>query len=151
VELCARHASYEGAPFPGEGSLERLRTALFSDPPKVWGFVAEVQGAIVGYATCTLDFSTWRAAPYLHLDCLFLEPAHRNRGLGAALMRLVAGQAAALGCRTLEWQTPAWNVRGARFYQRLGARSSQKLRFSWSLDGAFEGTPAPPPDPRRAG
>ena len=75
----------------------------------------------MGYATCTRDFSTWKAAEYLYVDCLFINPGYRDAGLGAEMMRIIARNASQLGCATLEWQTPAWNRNAARFYERLGA------------------------------
>jgi GNAT superfamily N-acetyltransferase len=132
VRLCAEHAVYEKAQFSPEGKADRLRSALFAGVPRLWCFVAEAGGSIVGYATCTRDFSTWKAADYLYMDCLFIDPEYRNAGLGTEMMRVIARRAGALGCATLEWQTPAWNASALRFYERLGARASDKLRFCWT-------------------
>lgn len=38
------------------------------------------------------------------------------------------------GMPRIEWQTPAWNARAARFYERLGARALPKLRFAVAAD-----------------
>ena len=132
VRLCAEHAAYEDFAFQRDGKTDLLSRAIFSAEPRLWCFVAEVDGAIAGYATCTRDFSTWRAADYLHLDCLYVAPEFRKAGIGAAMMRVVSRHAAALGCATVEWQTPSWNSDAARFYQRLGAEATEKLRFAWS-------------------
>jgi GNAT superfamily N-acetyltransferase len=37
------------------------------------------------------------------------------------------------GCFELQWQTPSWNEGAIRFYQRLGARSTSKERFTLPL------------------
>ena len=132
VRLCAEHAAYEKSAFHRDGKSDPLSRVLFSAEPRLWCFVAEVDGAIAGYATCTRDFSTWKAADYLHLDCLYVAPEFRKAGIGAAMMRVVSRHAAALGCATVEWQTPSWNSDAARFYQRLGAEATEKLRFAWS-------------------
>jgi GNAT superfamily N-acetyltransferase len=94
--------------------------------------VAEADGAIAGYATCTRDFSTWRAAEYLHMDCLYVAPGFRNAGIGGEMMRALSRHAGALGCATVEWQTPAWNADAVRFYERLGAEATEKMRFAWA-------------------
>lgn len=66
------------------------------------------------------------------MDCLFVDPGYRNVGLGTEMMEVSAQRAGALGCATLEWQTPAWNANAARFYPRLGAHAGGKLRFCWT-------------------
>ena len=81
VKLCSEHARFEKANFSPEGKAERLSSAIFTAVPRLWCFVAESRGSIVGYATCTKDFSTWGAADFLHMDCLYLDPAHRNAGI----------------------------------------------------------------------
>src|SRR5262249_15257000 len=70
VRLCADHAEYEKGGFERDGKTEALREVLFAGVPRLWCFVAEADGAIVSYASGTRDFSTWRGADYLHLDCL---------------------------------------------------------------------------------
>jgi len=132
VRLCADHAEYEKAGFERDGKTEALREVLFAGVPRLWCFVAEADGAIVSYASGTRDFSTWRGADYLHLDCLYVAPEFRGAGIGAEMMRVVSRHATALGCSTLEWQTPAWNTEAARFYRRLGAEGTEKLRFAWN-------------------
>ena len=131
VKLCSEHARFEKSSFSPEGKAYRLSGALFAGVPRLWCFVAECGGSVVGYATCTKDYSTWRAADFLHMDCLYLEPAYRNSGVGTEMMHRIARHAAALDCATVEWQTPAWNANAARFYQNLGATSSEKVRFRW--------------------
>lgn len=85
----------------------------------------------MGYATWSLELSTWRAAEYVHVDCLYLREGCRGQGIGRSLMEAIAQRASALGATHLEWQTPEWNESAARFYESLGARSSAKRRFTW--------------------
>ena len=131
VKLCSEHARFEKANFSPEGKAERLSSAIFTAVPRLWCFVAESRGSIVGYATCTKDFSTWGAADFLHMDCLYLDPVHRNAGIGTEMMRRISWHADALNCATVEWQTPVRNSNATVFYQKLGATSSEKVRFLW--------------------
>lgn len=131
VRLCAAHAAFERAALPEPGLRERLAVALFGARPRATCFVSEIEGRVEGYATCALEFSTWKGAEYLHLDCLFVEAGRRGHGVGRRLVDAVARHAATLGIAHLEWQTPAWNADAARFYERLGATAAGKLRFSW--------------------
>jgi GNAT superfamily N-acetyltransferase len=87
--------------------------------------------ALVGYATWSLECSTWRAAEHAHLDCLYLEEGSRGRGLGRALLERIAVRAAQRGATHVEWQTPDWNAGAIRFYERLGAVGRNKKRFTW--------------------
>jgi len=129
VTLCAAHAAYERTPFVEDGHERRWAAVFFGGRPRAWCLVVEDEGALVGYATWSLEFSTWSGAEYVHVDCLYLEPGHRGRGLGRSLMLAIAGHSSAEG-RTLEWQTPAWNTDAVRFYRRLGADGAAKIRFS---------------------
>jgi GNAT superfamily N-acetyltransferase len=129
VALCSDHARFERASHEVDGKEAALQTALFGDRPRLTAWVAIVQGKTVGFATATEDFSTWAAAPFLHMDCLFVREAHRGGGLGAALLHAVAGYARDRGLGELQWQTPAWNLDAGRFYQRHGAIAAPKLRF----------------------
>jgi GNAT superfamily N-acetyltransferase len=131
VRLCEELAAFERAEFCPDGKTEGLSRALFATVPQLWGFVVDVEGVVVGYATCTRDFSTWRAADYLHLDCLYLLPAHRRIGIGRQVMRAITRLAAVLRCATVEWQTPIWNEDATHFYERLGATFRIKARFNW--------------------
>ncbi len=41
----------------------------------------------------------------------------------------IASLAYRLGCVNVQWQTPVWNERAIRFYQRLGGEGKEKVRF----------------------
>lgn len=135
AELAAQHAAYERAAPPAADLAERLAVLLFDTPrPRLRCLVAELPGGeVAGYATCAPELSTWEAREYLHLDCLFLAPDHRGGGLGALLVDAVVAEARALGLTEVQWQTPVWNEGAARFYDRLGARAKEKLRYSLAV------------------
>jgi GNAT superfamily N-acetyltransferase len=132
AELAARHAEYEQAAPPPADLPTRLAALLFDAPaPRLRCLVAQLpDGELVGYATCAPELSTWEGREYLHMDCLFLLPGHRGLGLGALLMDAVTAEARALGLDEVQWQTPTWNDGAMRFYDRLGARARQKVRYS---------------------
>jgi GNAT superfamily N-acetyltransferase len=129
VELCGEHAAFEHAPYEADGKPVKLRAALFCATPSLQAWVATVQHDVVGYATATEDFSTWSAAPFLYMDCLFVRPRHRNSGIGAALLSAVAHYARERDIDEVQWQTPAWNIDACRFYERHGAIAHEKARF----------------------
>ncbi|MFE6338723.1 GNAT family N-acetyltransferase [Streptomyces sp. NPDC057798] len=136
--LAAEHAAYERALPPPADLARRLETLLFgqAQPPRLSVFVAELGDGdnIVGYASCAPEVSTWDGDEYLLMDCLFLRSGHRGLGIGPMLMAAVAADARARGLGRIQWQTPAWNTDAIRFYDRLGARATEKLRYSLPLD-----------------
>lgn len=38
-------------------------------------------------------------------------------------------EALRLNCKTIQWQTPAFNKRAMKFYERLGAYGKDKVRY----------------------
>jgi GNAT superfamily N-acetyltransferase len=134
--LCAEHAAFERASFRMEDARGRLGSLLFGEAPRARCLVAQAGGTLVGYATYALEFSTWRAAEYVHMDCLFVREGFRDAGLGGLLLRNVAEGAAVLGCDIVEWQTPSWNRDAIRFYDRAGAVKSEKMRYRWKVESA---------------
>jgi len=131
--LCAEHAAFEGAAFAPGHARWPLSRLLFGRRPRLRCLVAETGGRLAGYATYAAEVSTWRAASYLHMDCLFVREAFRNAGLGRRLLERVAAAARAQGCRIVEWQTPSWNADAIRFYERAGAKGSPKVRYAWEI------------------
>lgn len=132
------HAEFERATPPRADLGERLPRILFGDTPRLVAFVAEDQDRLIGYATCSTEISTWQGSEFLHLDCLYLREGTRGAGTGRKLMDAVIAEAHDRGLTELRWQTPDWNVDAARFYDRLGATSARKVRYSLSLDAALE-------------
>jgi GNAT superfamily N-acetyltransferase len=133
IDLCAEHAQFERMPYEREGKLDKLRCAFACIPPTLCGWVAESERKLCGYATATVDFSTWNAEYFMHLDCLYVRAAHRGYGLGLGLMQAVVEEARRRGIRELQWQTPAWNTDADRFYKQLGAVARAKLRYTLHL------------------
>ncbi|HYZ24781.1 MAG TPA: GNAT family N-acetyltransferase [Rhodopila sp.] len=111
-----------------------LRPALFGPQPRLQATLAEVGAERVGLALFYYTFNTFKARPNIFLEDLFVEPAHRGKGIGLALMRHLARKAVAEGCRLLEWRVLHWNQPSIDFYERLGARAMQDWQTR-QLDG----------------
>jgi L-amino acid N-acyltransferase YncA len=129
VALCSEHAIFERAAYDAADKSVRLRQALFSAVPRLYAWVVVIGGNLVGYATAAPEYSTWSAAEYLHMDCLYVKTEHRGAGIGAALMTSVVQLARELGYAEVQWQTPSWNADACRFYRRQGGVAQEKLRF----------------------
>lgn len=133
--LCAEHAAYERLPHPADQRMDALAAALDGMPPRLHAWMAQVGKEAVAYASATVDFSTLDGASYLHMDCLFVREGWRGRAIGRQLWETLCAFARAHGCHEVQWQTPSWNRDAIRFYRRLGAAESTKLRYRFPLDG----------------
>ncbi len=99
----------------------KLREHLFGPRPYAEVLLAEESGAVVGFALFFHSYSTFRGRPTLFLEDLFVEPAHRGKGHGKALLRALARLAVERDCARLEWSVLNWNELAIRFYRALGA------------------------------
>ena len=95
-------AEYERLMHLCTGSTADLARALFDDPPAAEVLVAEVDGAIEGFALHFPTFSTFLAKRGLWLEDLYVRPAFRGKGLGGRLLRAVAAIAVDRGCGRFE-------------------------------------------------
>jgi ribosomal protein S18 acetylase RimI-like enzyme len=129
VELCAAHAAFECASFSPIGLQERLSVALFGPIPRALVFVAESDFKLVGYVSCSKEFSTWASREFLHMDCLYVSEAVRGQGIGRTLLECVFDEAKRQNMGEVQWQTPAWNDNAIQFYRSAGATYSMKARF----------------------
>jgi GNAT superfamily N-acetyltransferase len=115
-------AAYERAEHEAQMTDEQLRTALFGDAPALFGHVAETpDGEVAGFALWFLTFSTWRGVHGIHLEDLFVSPAHRGTGLGRELLRTLAAECVDRGFARLEWSVLDWNTPSIEFYRAAGA------------------------------
>ena len=147
VLLCAAHAAFEGVTYTIEGKSERLATLLFAPHARLYSLVAEWQDDLVGYATWTPQVCTWDARLYAYMDCLYLIPQARSYGIGRKLMAHLMRDAFALGCRQVQWQTPADNSRAISFYDKLGTTRKEKARFAMTVQAMHHIMQTTLPDP----
>ncbi|MEL4318628.1 GNAT family N-acetyltransferase [Leifsonia sp. YIM 134122] len=130
IELIREHAEYERAAPPPSDLVDGLSRLLFGPVPRLHAFVGTEGDDMVGYATASLEASTWQGAEFLHMDCLFLRPGARGAGLGGRLVDALRDLAGELGVGEMRWQTPDWNEGAIRFYDRTGATRSTKQRYT---------------------
>ena len=75
----------------------------------------------VAFALFFHNFSTFLGRRGLYLEDLFVEPQHRGKSYGKALLIHLAKLAVERGCGRFEWSVLDWNVDAQRFYASLGA------------------------------
>jgi GNAT superfamily N-acetyltransferase len=134
VALVHELAAYEREPESCTLTEAQLHAALFGPDAVAHCHVAEVDGEVVGCAIWFLSFSTWRGVPGIHLEDLFVRPAHRGSGLGRTLLAALAGVCTDRGYARLEWQVLDWNEPSIGFYRSLGAVPMDEWT-TYRLDG----------------
>lgn len=121
LTLIKELAEYERLAHAVTANEDLLREQLFGPRPAAEVVIGEHRGAPAGFAIYFQNFSTFLAKPGIYLEDLYVRPASRGHGLGAALLRHVAGVAARRGCGRMEWAVLDWNELAIDFYKRLGA------------------------------
>jgi GNAT superfamily N-acetyltransferase len=99
----------------------RLHDHLFGPRPYAEVLLAESEGTVVGFALFFHNYSTFVGKPGIYLEDLFVEPAHRGKGFGKALLRALARLAIERDCGRLEWAVLDWNEPSIQFYKAIGA------------------------------
>lgn len=118
-------AIYEREPDAVETSVEVLRDQLNSESPPFECLLAvsdeSPEPEALGFALFFANYSTWRGAPGIHLEDLFVPERHRKQGIGGALLRAIAALAVERGCARMEWAVLDWNQLAIDFYENIGA------------------------------
>jgi GNAT superfamily N-acetyltransferase len=87
-------------------------------------FVAVTDDRTVGFISGELRQGSPAFLPktWASVDDVFVEPEHRNRGMGRALLQSVRAWAQERNADGISLQVAAANARGRRFYEELGFR-----------------------------
>jgi GNAT superfamily N-acetyltransferase len=100
-----------------------LHDAMFGERPVAEAVIAECDSTPLGMALFFHNFSTWTGWKGLYLEDLYVTPEARGSGVGAALLRHLAGIALDRGCTRFEWSVLDWNERAIEFYRSMGAEA----------------------------
>lgn len=84
--------------------------------------VAELDGAVVGFAYWYEIFTTYTARNKMYLEDIAVAPEARGTGAGFALMRAVAKLCVERGCPRFEWLAMNTNAEGQKFYAQVGGK-----------------------------
>ena len=123
LALVKELAAYEREPDAVVATEDDFLRDGFGASPAFHVLVAtDGDGVVIGFALYFFSYSTWVGRRCLYLEDLFVEPAHRGKGAGIALMAALAEEAIAQECRRFVWQVLDWNEPAIAFYERLGAK-----------------------------
>lgn len=129
VRLCELHAIFEKSEYNSENKKQKLNKHLFNEKPSLFCLVVQKEDKIIGYTTYMKQFSTWDAGFYIYMDCLFLTEESRGFGIGEKLIDRIKQEGQKSLCSQIQWQTPLFNKRAMKFYNRIGAKSKTKERY----------------------
>ena len=114
-------AEYEKLSHQVVATEDLLREGLFGPRRVAEVVLAYLDSQPVGFALFFHNFSTFIGRPGIYLEDLFVEPEHRGKGIGKALLAYVANLAVERGCGRFEWAVLDWNTPSIDFYKSLGA------------------------------
>ena len=106
---------------PENFTEDGVREDLFGPAPAYDLLLAELGGAVVGYALFHDCYNTDIAARGVWLADIYVTDAARGHGAGQALMAGVARAALDRGAKSVWWGVLSSNVRARDFYARVGA------------------------------
>lgn len=136
LELIKELADYERAPQEVTVSLAHFEESGFGAQPVWWGFVAELDSVVVGFAVYYIRYSTWKGQ-CLYLEDFLVTEQHRGKGIGALLFERIIQEAKEKGFRRMVWQVLDWNEPALNFYKKYDA----KLDPEW-VNGSIDFIPS---------
>lgn len=102
--------------------------AGFGATPRFHCLIAEWDSTPAGFALYFHNYSTWRGHTGIHVEDLFVRPEYRGKGIGKALLALIAAIAVEKGCHRLQWDVLEWNTPAIGFYEQMGAKMMTEWR-----------------------
>ncbi len=115
-------AVYEKAEHEVTASREDIYNSLFTDNPTAHALICIADNTPIGFAVYFYNYSTWLGKPGLYLEDLYVQPEHRGKGAGKALLHHLARIAVQNNCGRFEWSVLDWNEPAIQFYRSLGAK-----------------------------
>jgi ribosomal protein S18 acetylase RimI-like enzyme len=119
---------------PTDDALLALARTLITDPEREGvQLIARSEEGAVGFATIYWSWATSIAARIGVMNDLFVSPAARGTGAAEALIRGCLEECRQHRAAQLTWQTAPDNERAQRLYDRLGAKRSHWVDYSFDV------------------
>ena len=132
MELFRGYFVFYEADIPAE-QYELTWNRLMDPNYECHGFVAELDGKVVGLTHYSFQTSTWAPVNYCYLEDLFTDPEVRGKGVGRALIDEVKAVAEAAGSSRLYWNTDGTNTTARKLYDSY-VPVSGKVQYRIKLD-----------------
>jgi GNAT superfamily N-acetyltransferase len=120
LELITELAVYEKAPNEVTVTLAHFEESGFGPNPVWWGFVAEVNGHVEGFALYYIRYSTWKGQR-MYLEDILVTEKMRGNQLGKKLFDQLMVEAKEKNLAGIVWQVLEWNEPAINFYKKYKA------------------------------
>ena len=120
LELITELAVYEKAPNEVTVTLAHFEESGFGANPVWWGFVAEVNGHVEGFALYYIRYSTWKGQR-MYLEDILVTEKMRGNQLGKKLFDQLIVEAKEKNLAGIVWQVLEWNEPAINFYKKYKA------------------------------
>jgi GNAT superfamily N-acetyltransferase len=129
LSLVRELAAFEKLSSAVDATEELIEAALFGPAPAAFCLIAEWAGEPVGFAIYFNSFSSFRGRRGVYLEDIFVQPSHRGRGIGKAILEHIARLCVANGWTRFEWAVLDWNQHAIEFYRSCGATMLDEWRL----------------------
>ena len=102
-----------------DGVTESVWQRLFDDNIRMYGYVAEYQGQVVGLSHSVIHDATWTAEPICYLEDLYVDASVRGKGAGRALIQNLLNLAKDKGWNRVYWHTHEDNKNARALYDQF--------------------------------
>ena len=117
MELIHELAVYEKAPQEVTVDFNHFVESGFGENPVWWAFVAEVDGAVEGFALFYIRYSTWKGKR-MYLEDILVSEELRGKGIGKLLFDKIIEEAKERKLNGIVWQVLDWNEPAINFYKK---------------------------------
>lgn len=119
IAAMARALSLSDGGKPSRFSADAFVRDGFGETPAFDAMIAEIDGTGCGYAVYYWGYDTDSATRGVYLADLFVDEAHRRRGVGRALVARTATLVREQGARWMFWSVLKRNKGARRFYRNI--------------------------------
>ncbi len=133
LSMMIQLAEFEGYADGFRVTKSELDKRLF-DAKDFCVLIAEVDGRISGMLVYYYLPFTYDLTPWVMIKELFVKGECRSRGVAKSLMAALAKNCVEQGSQKIRWDVLSSNIKAKRFYESLGAESSELWEF-YSMGG----------------
>lgn len=108
-----------------------LISGLASNPSSFVLFIL-LNNDIAGLATCFVNFSTFKARPYINIHDLIILKEHRGKGLGRKLLEKLTEIAIERNCCKITLEVRDDNTNAIKLYQKLEFKDTTPVMHFWT-------------------
>jgi len=119
MDLIHELAVFEKAPQEMTVTLDHFAQSGFGETPVWWGFVADVDGVVQGFALYYIRYSTWKGQR-MYLEDILVSEEFRGKGIGKLLFDKLKVAAKEKKLSGIVWQVLDWNEPAINFYKKNG-------------------------------